>query len=110
MPEFDGKWGYLVIDGKYYQHDEKDGKLILKEVPDKKIKAMEKQAEKIADALKEHLDVGKVLKEAVMRLKEKDIKKLHRVMFESKREYKPKTREHHCVDMKIGNYILPLVD
>jgi len=45
-----------------------------------------------------------------MKIQLKDIKKLYKNLFESKRKYKPKTREHHCVDMKIGNFILPIAD
>ena len=64
----------------------------------------------IAKELKNSLDREKVLLESIMKLDETEIETLHNVVFNKKRKAKPKTREHHCVDMKIGNFVLPIVD
>jgi len=103
------KYKYIVVDGEYYEWGSEDGKPILKKVSKAKIKGMEKICEKIAHKIKEGLNAEVLLKEILMtNLSEKDLKKLHKLLFESKRKYKPKTREHHCVDMTVGRFIIPL--
>ena len=105
------KYDYLIINGKYYEWSSKFGKPILKEVKESKIKENEKMAEKIAHKLKDNLDAEKLLKEILMKnIYERDLKKLYKLLFQSKRNYKPKTRADHCVDMTIGRFILPLTD
>jgi len=104
------KYGYHCFKGEYYEIDSRDGKPFFKKVDIKKIKEQEELAKKIAEKLKDNLDPVAVIKESLMKIQLKDIKKLYKNLFESKRKYKPKTREHHCVDMKIGNFILPIAD
>lgn len=106
----DKKYGYLIINGKYYEGTTKDGKPVFKEVKIDEIKDKITKAEKIADKLKTKVDVKKMLKEAVMRIPLDDIDKLYVMLFVDKKKKKVKTREHHCVDVKIGNFILPIVD
>jgi len=100
----------FVINKKHYELDGEDGKPILREIKKSEIKKEEKMAEEIAEKLKKHLDQKAILKEAVIRLEKKEMEKLHNMLFKSKKKYKPKTREEHCADMKIGNYILPIVE
>ena len=104
---------YIKIKGKYYKMSEtgKDGVETFIEVPAKDVNEQMKIAKKLANTLKDNLDANKVLMEIFMsRYNIKDLRKLHDMIFKSKKKYKPKTRDGHCVDMKIGNHIIPIVD
>ena len=102
--------GYYYIDGEYYEIGSKDGKTILKHVDNKKIKERIGKCNKIAEKLKDNLDAHKVMMEAIMKFGDRDINKLYKMLFELKKEYTIKTREHRCVDMKVGNFIIPIVE
>ena len=108
--KIDKKYGYLVVDGKYYDVTTVLGRPTFKKINISEIKAKLKKAEKIAEALKTKVNVKAILKESVMKIDLKDINKLYKIMFESKKKFTPKTREHHCVDVTVGNFILPIVD
>jgi hypothetical protein len=110
VEEFDVKFGYLVINGEYYEGSQsKTGSPTLKRLDKKVIENKISKARKIAKKLKNSLDREKVITEAVMLISDKDVNKLHKMLFEGGRNFKPKTREHHCVDMKVGNFVLPIV-
>jgi len=96
-------------EGKYYKPSHIDGRFCFVEVPKKEVNKMMKQADKLAEHLKDNLDKIKVLKEALLHMTPEDLDKLYKMIFKSKRKYKPRTREGHCVDMKVGNFIIPLV-
>lgn len=109
----ESKYGYLVINGEFFEADSKDGKTIFKKINKREIKKLEKMSEKIAEHLKDALDKKKVLRESVMKMGSKEIETLHNMLFPKKgkkpRKYKAKTREDRCVDMKVGNFIIPIV-
>ena len=70
-----------------------------------------KKAREMAKKLKDSLDAEKVLMEVFMtKFEKKDFDKLYKSLFKSKRKYKVRTREGACVDMKIGNMIIPIID
>lgn len=104
------RYGYLVIDDNFYKVDTRDGQPVFKRVSKAKINRKLKKSEKLAEKLKEDLDKKVVLTETLMNLSEKDLDKLYRMVFKSKRKYKPRTRKDHCVDLKVGNFILPIVE
>ena len=104
------KYGYTLINGKYYEAGSKDGKTILKQVDRDKVEKKIKKCDKIANELKKNLDSHKVLMEAIMKFSNKDLDKLDKMLFASKKKYTVKTREHRCVDMKVGNFIIPIVE
>lgn len=109
--DFNNKYGYMVFNGEYYEFDTKDGKPILIKKDKKDIEESIKICKQIAKKLKEVLDGEVLLTEILMtKIDKKGLQKLHNQLFKSKRKYKPKLREHFCVDMKIGNFILPLSD
>jgi len=110
MKKIEKKYSYLVIDGEYYTLDQKDGKPSFVKIAKSKVRAIEKKVERIAERMKEGLDSKAVLVEALMNLDIKDIDKMENLLFKSKRKYKPVTRKHHCVDMKVGRMIIPIVD
>ena len=101
------KHHYIIINGKYYEPTfDKMKKPILKEIPDAEKRIS--KAKEMAKILEESLDKEKVLTEAVMKLDDKEFDNLYKSL-KSGRKYKPKTREGHCVDMRIGNFVLPIV-
>ena len=105
--KFDKEYGYLKAKGKYYQMTQKDGKFAFRE--DKEAKNKISKAKEIAKKLKDSLDREAVLMESIMLLENKDFEVLYK-MLKSGRKYKPKTRKHYCVDMKVGKFVLPLID
>jgi len=103
------KYKYLVIDDIFYEADMKDGKTILVPVPKKRMEKEIKMGEEIVNKLKDETDIKKILMEAVMQLEDKERKKLYDLLYKSKKQYKVKTRDDHCVDVKVGNYVLPII-
>ena len=84
---------------------------VLIEYPKKRIDEQLKKAGQLAKKLKSNLDAEKILMEVFMTKYDiKELDKLHKMVFKSKRKYKAKTREGRCVDMKIGNHIIPIID
>lgn len=104
------KYGYLVMDGVYYETKQKDGKTSLKKLPEKRLAEELKTATEITEKLKDNADVRAILMEAIMKLEKKEMNRLHNMLHNSKKKYIPKTRKDYCVDMKIGNFILPIID
>ncbi len=102
---------YHKIKGKYYEQDAKDGKPTFIEVPKKKVDEQLRMAKELAQKLKESLDAEKILVEVFMsKYDKKHLDELYKTVFKSKKKYKPKTRAGYCVDMKVGNHIIPLID
>jgi len=101
---------WFLIHGEYYYPKMIDGKPIFEKQDKKEIENLIKMAEEIAEKIKEGFDPILVLKEAILKLSTSELIKLYDTTFNSKRKYKPKTREGHCVDMKIGHFILPIID
>lgn len=99
----------IKVGNEYYIPDAKDGRTFFKKIPLKEVRDRNKKAVEMAKKLAEHLNAEAVVKEAVMHLPKKDFYMLYKALFKSKKKYKPRTRERHCVDMKIGNFILPLI-
>jgi len=102
------KYGFLMINGEYFEETHKDGKPLFIKVNKKKIEKIEKMAGEIAEKIKDSLDREKVIRESIMKLTLDEVEQLHNTVFNAKRKAKAKTREHHCVDMKVGNIIIPL--
>ena len=109
IKDVEKKSGFLVIDGEYWEIADKDGHPIWIKGDQKKIKKRLKLIDKLASKLKTSLDREKIIREALYALDEADIKKLNKMLFKSKIRYKPRTRQHHCADMKVGNMIIPIV-
>ena len=102
---------YLEVKGKYYEFSSRDGATVLISVTKKKVFEQIKLAKKLAKALKSNLDAEKVLTEVFMtKYDMKNLEKLDKLVFNKNKKYKAKTRDGHCVDMKIGNHIIPLID
>ena len=111
------EYGLLKIDGKYYYADSIDGKPVFRQISKTKVKKRLKLVDEIVEKLKDALDKEAVLRESLMKsfpfgedIIEEELLKLHGMLHSKDRKYKPKTRKDHCVDMKVGNFVLPIVD
>ena len=108
--QFEKRYGYLFKGGRYYELDERlNSKTLMQFIEVKDAEKKIKKAKSMAEKLKESLDRKKVLTESIMKLDKLDFDRLEKLM-DNKVNYKPKTREHRCVDLKIGNFVLPIVD
>lgn len=102
---------YYKHNGKYYEASAKDGKPTFIEIPKKKVDDQLNMAKELAKKLKGNLDAEKVLVEVFMtRYDKENLENLYKTIFKSKKKYKPKTREGYCVDIKVGNHIIPIID
>ncbi len=102
---------YFKTNGKYYKQDVKDGQPTFVEVSKKEVDEHLRMAKELAEKLKGSLDAEKVLLEVFMaKYDKKHVDELYKTVFKSKKKYKPKTREGYCVDMKVGNHIIPIID
>ena len=104
------KYGMLQVNGKNYEQKIVDGKPTYAEVSNKEVEDRIEIAKRITEKIRDSLDKDKILMEALMTIQPKDLKNLEKLLFKSKKTYKPKTRADACVDMKIGNFILPIVN
>lgn len=110
--EIEKEYGFWIIGGTHYQASplSKDGKSVLVEVSEKVVKRKIKKLKELAERLKENLDREAVMIEALSKLDDGALEQIHNVVFNIKRKTKVKTRKHYCVDMKVGRYIIPIVD
>ena len=106
--EFERKHGYMYMDGKYYEMKGNSGVGKFEFVEVKGVQERIDEAEEIAEELVKSFNGKSVLVESIMKLSKRDMKTLYSNAITKK--YKAKTREHECVDMKIGNFVLPIVD
>lgn len=105
--EADKKRRAVIIDGQYYvlEEDDEGNRIIVKidvKEYDKKIKEL---SEKLVDAV----DKNMLITDVLLGLTKKDMYDLHDKLFKSKRKPKPKMQPG-CVEMKIGNTIIPIRD
>lgn len=104
---FEKEFEYLKYKGAYYEGKMVDGKLVF--IKSKTARERIAKANEMARLLEDHLDKSAILTEAIMKLEDKPFDALYKTL-KGKRKYKPVTRKHHCVDMKIGNFVLPIVE
>jgi|26BtaG_2_1085354.scaffolds.fasta_scaffold03387_6 hypothetical protein len=106
--EFEKRYDYIYMNGKYYEMKGNAGRGKFEFVEVKDVQERIDKAEEIAEVLVKSLDGKKVLLGSIMKLPKRDMDKLYKNAVE--RGFKTKTREHECVDMKIGNFVLPIVE
>jgi len=108
--EITKEFGYLKVDGKYYEFNEKSPEATsYLQVSPEKVKKKIKIAKEITEKLKNALDKDAVLMESLTKLPQEYLELIHNNLYNSKRTIKPKTRAHHCVDMKVGKLVIPIV-
>lgn len=98
----------LYVQGKPFKIKTVDNEMKFIPVKNKDVEKKLVLVDKLSKKLKDSLDQEKVMKEALMNLHFDYLKKLDK-MLNSKRKYEPKTRDHHCADMKVGNFVIPIV-
>lgn len=109
--ELTKEYGYLKVDGKYFEINNKiSDRVSYLEVSEDQVKKKIKLAKEITEKLKNSLDKEAVLMESLTKLQTDYLEQIHNSLYNSKRIIKPKTRAHHCVDMKIGKLIVPIVE
>lgn len=109
--EITKEFGYLKVDGIYYELNEKvSDRVSYVQVDKKKVEEKISLAKEITEKLKECLNKEAVLMESLTKLPVSYLEQIHNSLYNSKRKIKPKTRSQHCVDMKIGKMILPIID
>jgi len=103
------EYGFLKVDGRYFESVPDGDRLKYLEVDKKKVDGKINLVKKIAEKLKDKLDREKVLCEALCKL---DIDYLEQILgtLNSPVKKKIQTRKHHCVDMKIGKFVIPLIN
>jgi len=106
--EIEKKYGYFVIDGKYCEMKGNVGVGKFEFVEAKDAQQRIDKAIEITDELIKSFDGKKVLIESIMKLTKHDLDTLYRNAITKK--LTAKTREHECVDMKIGNFVLPILN
>lgn len=108
----DKVYDYILVGNDYYRYArDKMGRLNFVKQDRKLVELRIKKAKEMAKKLKDGVDGEKILVESLMtRFQPKEFDELYKMLFKSKINYKPRTREHHCVDMKVGNVIIPIVD
>lgn len=105
------EYGYLKIGDKYYEAETikeygRPGYIL---VDNKKVEKRLQLYKEIAEKLKNSLDAEAVIMEALGKIGDDEyIERLHNALYNEKRKIKPKTRRHHCVDLKVGKMILPI--
>jgi len=104
------EYGLLKIGNRYFEPGTAgQGRPAYTEIDSKKVKERLTLLKEIATKLKDSLDKEAVLMEALSKLENEYLQQLHNALYNSKRETKPKTRRHHCVDIKVGRMIVPIV-
>ena len=106
--EFEKRHGYIYMDGKYYDMKGNCGSGKFEFIEVKDVQERIDKAEEIAEELVKSFNGKTVLVESIMKLTKHDMKVLYNNAITKK--YKAKTRGHECVDMKVGNFVLPIVD
>lgn len=96
--EITKEYGYLKLNGKYYEFNEKADHTSYIEVKKEKVEKKIEFVKEIVEKLKEDLDKKAVLIESLIKLPQDYLEQLHNALYNSKRKIKPKTRRHYCVD------------
>jgi len=99
----------LYVEGKPFMIKTIDNEMKFIPVKNKDVESKIKLVDKLSKNLKDNLDREKVMKEALMNLKFDYLKKIDKMLSNPKRQYKAKTRDQHCADMKVGNIVIPIV-
>lgn len=109
-PKIEREYGFLKLEGKYYKSKMVNGRNCFEEVSKETFEKKIKLIKEISTKLKDNLDKEAVLHEALSQLDDFYLDQLHNTLYNSKRKVKPITRKHHCVDMKVGKMVIPIIN
>lgn len=101
----DAKRHTVVIDGQHYVIEENEkGK---HEITKINVKEYDKKIQEIAQKLVGAIDKNMLITDVLVGMTKDDLYDLHDKLFKSKRKPKPKMQPG-CVEMRVGNIILPI--
>ena len=108
--EITREYEFLKVDGRYFKPETDGDQLKYIEVSEKEYKNKVVLVKKIANKIKDSLDREKVMTEALSKLEEEYLEQIWGALNHPTKNIKAKTREHHCVDMKVGKMIIPIIN
>lgn len=108
--EITREYEFLKVDGRYFKPEHKGEHLCYVEVKEEEFKNKVELVKKIAGKLKDSLDQEAVLKEALSKLDEEYLEQILGALEHPTKQVKAKTREHHCVDLKVGKLTIPIIN
>ena len=107
--EITREYEFLKVDNRYFKPVPDGEKLQYIEVNKKEFEGKVALVKKIANKLKDSLDREAVLGEALSKLDNEYLEQIWGSL-NSPTKHKVRTRRHHCVDMKVGRLIIPLIN
>lgn len=103
------EYEFLKVDGKYFRPVREGEALKYVEATETEFNNRVKLLKNIATKLKDSLDREAVLTEALSKLEDEYLETIWGALTNPARKPKVTTRKHHCVDMKIGKLVVPIV-
>jgi len=107
--EITREYEYLKVDGRYFKPNRQGEKLLYVEVKPEEFEKRMNLVKVIADKMKNHLDKEAVLLEALSRLDDEYLENILGKLNSPRKKVTITTRKHHCVDMRVGGYTVPIV-
>jgi len=104
------EYEFLKVDGRYFKPIREGDSLRYEEASESEFNNRVKLLKNIAAKLKDSLDREAVLTEALSKLEDEYLESIWGALTNPVRKPKVKTREGHCVDLKIGKLIVPIID
>lgn len=103
------EYEFLKVDGKYFKPVKEGEALKYVEASETEFNNRVKLLKNIAAKLKDSLDREAVLAEALSKLEDEYLESIWGALNNPARKPNVTTRRHHCVDMKIGKLVVPIV-
>lgn len=108
--ELHKEFGYLKIGNKYFKPTVDAERIEYHECTKKQFDAHVKLSNEIVEKIKDSVSKESILLEAVSNLDDEYLEELHNALHNAKRPAKPKMRKHHCLDVKVGRFIIPIIN
>ncbi len=102
--------GLLIVDGEYFAPDDMEGKPIFIKLDKKEVRSKLKLIKTLIPLLKEGLNKEAILEEALMKMGMGELAHIQGMFTSMKSKPKVKTRKGHCVDLMVGDTIIPLIN
>lgn len=108
--EITREYEYLKVDGRYFKPQMEGERVRYIQTTKKEFNYNVALMRKIVEKLKDSLDKEAVLLEALSKLDSSYLERLWGVLNNPIKKVKPRTRKHHCVDMKVGKLVIPIIN
>jgi hypothetical protein len=110
IPTIERRYGLLVIDGHYYAPDQIEGKPVFIKIYTKEVDKKKELVQELIPHLIAKLDGKAILEEAMMKLPLTELSHMKGMLTGMNEKPKVKTRRHHCVDLLVGDSIIPIIN